>query len=445
MTSTQLTQRPMTQRPMTQRHVTHAPDQDGARRSRLTTENAVFVGALAVGMVHAVDDAVVNRQPGVPVSQHLPGLLAVAVAAAVAALLFQRLRPGLRSALALTAGSVVLANGAMHVVHVAAVRMEHSDLTGVLAAVAASALIGLGVVIPVLHRNEVPGTRARRWARRVVVIVVGAVVAQLVVAPVVIGIVQTHKFRESIGEPPGSPYRTVSFSATDGLQLSGWYHPSTNGAAVVIVSSARGDRSKSVDHAELLVGHGYGVLLYDARGSGLSEGTPNGWGWEWEHDVAGAIDFLQAQDGIDDDRIGGLGLSTGADVLIDVAAHDPDLRAVVSDGATGRSFADRPPGALSAVMAAGMFTAGRLFGGTAPGEPLRELVGEAAPKPILLVAAGSLPGEIVANERYAEAGPSATLWKLPEVTHTRAVVEVADEYERRVLEHFDVALLTGSR
>jgi hypothetical protein len=56
-----------------------------------------------------------------------------------------------------------------------------------------------------------------------------------------------------------------------------------------------------------------------------------------------------------------------------------------------------------------------------------------------------LPFELVANERYAEAGPSTTLWRLPEATHTRAVVEVADEYERRVVEHFDVALLDRSR
>ena len=432
MTSTQLLESPSTGEHL-------------VRASRTRTENAVFLSALCVGIVHAVDDALLHRQPGVPATQHLLALGVVATAAAGAALVFHRLRPGLRSALALVSGTVVAANGAMHVIHVALVRMDHSDLTGIVAAVAGLTLIGLGVTIPVRHRHEVPGTRARRWTRRLTAVAVGAVVAQLVVAPVVVGLVQTHKFREAIGAPPGPDYRSVSFSSADGLRLSGWYHPSTNGAAVVIVSSARGDRSKSVDHAALLADHGYGVLLYDARGSGLSEGSPNGWGWEWEHDVTGALDFLKAQDGIDDGRIGGLGLSTGADVLLEVAAIDRDLRAVVSDGATGRSYADRPPGVLSALMAAGMFTSGRVLGGTVPGEPLRELVAEAAPTPILLVAAGSLPGELVANERYAEAGPSTTLWQLPEVTHTRAIVEVADEYERRVVAHFDVALLGGPR
>ena len=406
----------------------------------MTTEKRVFATALAVGLAHAVDDALLHRQPGVPVTRHLVALLAVTVAAVLAVLVLDRLRPGLRAGLALAGGGVVLANGALHLLHVAGGEAERSDLSGVLAAVAGLVLLGLGVVIPARHRHEVPGTATRRWVRRVSAVVLGAVAAQLVLAPVLVGIVQTHRFRAAVGAPPGPAYRSVAFRSTDGLRLSGWYHPSTNGAAVVVVSSASGDRSGSVAHARLLADHGYGVLLYDARGSGLSEGDPNGWGWEWPRDVAGALDFLQAQDGVEDDRIGGLGLSTGADVLIEVAAHDPELRAVVADGATGRSFADRPPGVLSAVVSAGMFTAGRLFGGTSPGAPLSELIGEAAPTPILLIGTGSLEGELTLNERYAEAGPSATLWRLPEVRHTRAIAEVPDEYERRVVAHFDTAL-----
>ena len=406
----------------------------------MSTEKRVFATALAVGLAHAVDDALLHRQPGVPVTRHLVALLAVTVAAVLAVLVLDRLRPGLRAGLALAGGGVVLANGALHLLHVAGGEADHSDLSGVLAAVAGLVLLGLGVVIPARHRHEVHGTATRRWVRRVSAVVLGAVAAQLVLAPVLVGIVQTHRFRAAVGAPPGPAYRPVAFRSTDGLRLSGWYHPSTNGAAVVVVSSASGDRSGSVAHARLLADHGYGVLLYDARGSGLSEGDPNGWGWEWPHDVAGALDFLQAQDGVEDDRIGGLGLSTGADVLIEVAAHDPELRAVVADGATGRSFADRPPGVLSAVVSAGMFAAGRLFGGTSPGAPLSELIGEAAPTPILLIGTGSLEGELTLNERYAEAGPSATLWRLPQVRHTRAIAEVPDEYERRVVAHFDTAL-----
>ena len=342
------------------------------------------------------------------------------------------------------AGAVILgANGVLHVMHVTELGPEHSDATGVLAALAAVVMLGLGLTVPVRHRSEIGGTATRRWTRRVLAVVGAAAFAQLVLMPVVVGLVQTHTFRHAIGEPPGPGYEDVSFTSTDGLRLAGWYRPSSNGAAVLIVSSARGDRSGSTAHAALLAQHGYGVLLYDARGTGLSEGSPNGWGWEWERDVSGALDFLQKSAGIDPHRIGGLGLSTGADVLIESAAADPRLQAVVSDGATGRSFADRPPGLLSAIVSAGMFTSGRLFSGAAPGGPLRELIAEAAPTPILLIAAGTLPGEIAANEKYSE-GPSTSLWRLPHVRHTKAIVEVADEYESRVVAHLDAALLDHS-
>src|SRR5204862_143617 len=73
---------------------------------------------------------------------------------------------------------------------------------------------------------------------------------------------------------------------------------------------------------------------------GESEGSPNAFGWGWQDDVEGAVDFLEARADVDRGRIGGLGLSTGADVLLQVAARDRRLAAVVSDGASGESFAD---------------------------------------------------------------------------------------------------------
>lgn len=407
-----------------------------------TLEKRLFLGAVAVGLLHAVDDAVLNLQPGVPADQHLMALAAATVVGVTAAVLFTRLRPGLRAGLAVVIGAVTVTNGAMHVAHVATAGVSGSDLSGVLAALAGVVLIGLGATIPVVHRDERSDTPRRRWVNRAVAVGVGAVVAQFVVIPVGVGLVQTHQYRHDAGAPPSGDFRTVAFASSDGLDLAGWYHPSQNRAAVVIVNSARGDRGGSLGHAELLASHGYGVLLYDARGAGESDGSPNGWGWDWQFDVEGALAFLERQPDVDPDRLGGLGLSTGADVLIEVAAKNRDLSVVVADGATGRSYADRLPGRLNAAIAWPMFAAGQLFSGSAPGEPLRELVAQVAPTPLLLIAAGSIPGEIPVNQIYAEAaGEPVELWTLPDVAHTRARAEVAAEYERRVIEHLDTTLL----
>ena len=411
-------------------------------RVTLTTETRVFAAAVLIGLLHAVDDAVLNRQPGVPADQHLPALAAVTLAGVLAAALFGRLRPGLRSALALTAGALTITNGAMHVIHVATVEVSGSDITGVLAAVSGLVLLGLGIAIPIVHRGEGATGTVRRWVNRGIALVALAVVSQFVVVPVMVGLVQTHMYRKEVAEPPSPDFQAVTFESTDELTLSGWYRPSQNRAAVVIVNSAGGIRNGSIAHAELLAEHGYGVLLYDARGTGTSDGTPNGWGWGWEHDVAGAVSFLQRQPDVDPSRLGGLGLSTGADVLIESAATEHDLRVVISDGATGMSFADTPDGVADAALMWPMFTAGELFSGESQDKPLRELAAEVSPTSLLLIAAGSMPMEIPANERYAAAANEPVeLWRLPEVAHTHAIDEVPGEYERRVIDQLDSVLL----
>ena len=87
---------------------------------------------------------------------------------------------------------------------------------------------------------------------------------------------------------------------------------------------------------------------------------------------------------MDPERIGGLGLSTGADVLIEVAAGDKRLTAVVGDGATGRSTDDEPESGLDPVTATyfrSMFTATRIISGEEPGPPLEDLAARVSPTP----------------------------------------------------------------
>jgi hypothetical protein len=146
-------------------------------------------------------------------------------------------------------------------------------------------------------------------------------------------------------------------------------------------------------------------------------------------------------------RVGGLGLSTGADVLIEVAAGSEEVAAVVSDGATGRSLADYLAlDADDAVLGApfyGMLTAAiEVITRSSPGRPLEELVPEVSPTPLLLVAAGGLASELDFNRVYARvANEPFEFWELRDVGHTAAVRERADEYEQKVVGFLDAALL----
>lgn len=121
----------------------------------------------------------------------------------------------------------------------------------------------------------------------------------------------------------------VVFRSPDGLALQGWYQPSRNRAAVLLVHGAGENRLWWLDEAEALARRGFGVLLYDSRAHGESEGTLQSWGDHEQLDVIGALDFLSARPDVDPARLGAEGFSVGASAVALAAARDARVRAVV--------------------------------------------------------------------------------------------------------------------
>jgi uncharacterized protein len=413
----------------------------GVRRRR-AGESLVFGVATAVGVVHALDDAFVHRGSGLGLGQHaLAGAVAVLAALAGAAA-FPALRPGLRAVLAFAFGSLALVNGMLHVAHLQKHGVAASDVTGALAAAAGVVLIGLAVAIPWRHRGEGAAPPWRRWTYRVLAVPVALVAGFVTIVPIGMAMFDAHKPRTPIGPAPGADYADVTFRASDGLRIEGWYRPSRNGAAVLLVHGGGGDREGAVRHAKMLVRHGYGVLLYDARGRGESEGSPNGYGWDWTKDVAGAVAFLDGRDDVEPDRIGALGISTGADVVLQAAATRGGLHAVVTDGAAAGSFADwrrlQGVNAMTPVFWT-QFAALKVLTGDSPGPPLADLVPRIE-APLLLISADRHE-ERDFNVKYERlARPAAQHWNLPDVGHTHGLRDRPREYERRVAGFFDRAL-----
>ena len=107
-----------------------------------------------------------------------------------------------------------------------------------------------------------------------------------------------------------------------------------------MMSGGGGDIRGTISHAKMLVRHGYGVLLFGGRGTGNSEGTVNSYGWGREKDAAAALDYLATRDDVQPGRVGALGLSTGADMAIDIAARRDDVNAVVADGTAAIGYED---------------------------------------------------------------------------------------------------------
>ncbi len=239
----------------------------------------------------------------------------------------------------------------------------------------------------------------------------------------------------------GLSYRDVRFATADGVSLSGWYVPSANRAAVVLLHGAGSTRSNVLDHAAVLANHGYGVLLFDSRGHGRSGGRAMDFGWYGDQDTAAAVSFLTTQPDVDPARIAAIGMSMGGEEAIGAAASDTRIRAVVAEGATNRVTADKAwmseefgwRGTFSRGLEWLVYnTADLLTAGRQP-IPLREAAAAAAPRPILLIAAGDVADEATAD-RYIQAGSpqSVEVWVVPDTGHTAALDTHPQEWEQRV-------------
>jgi hypothetical protein len=429
-----------------------APARDDARthatrgpRAAARAETLAFRLAMAAAALWVVDDAFWHREPGTAVGDHLvSGLVPVALAGLLA-FAYPRLRPGARALAALTAGTLMIVVGIVDGFrHVAVDQLGGDDVTAILTALAGAALMVLGAAR--LWRSRRLDERPwRRYLRRALLAAVAALATVFVVMPVAFAIVANHKARAPVaGVDLGRPSVDVTLTTSDELRLAGWYVPSRNGAAVIAFPGRKGP----VPHARMLVRHGYGVLLLDRRGEGESEGDFNARGWGGEPDLRAAIAYLRSRPDVEDGRIGGLGLSVGGELLLQTAANDAGLRAVVSEGAGLRSAAeqkhmpDTPPEPLRWIAPITMETvAGIVLADRLPPTDLVDLMPRIAPRPVLLVrGTRGNPDESLNRAYRAAGGPTAALWEIAGAGHTGGIAADPVEYERRVVGFFDRAL-----
>jgi fermentation-respiration switch protein FrsA (DUF1100 family) len=399
--------------------------------------------------VHVVDDNFVQPQPGTSARDHLiSGLvpLAVLVLSAVA---YPRLSGCGRAGVAFTLGVFGIVAGSEAAYYTLDPGPSGDDYTGLFSILAGLTLVVVGAVtLWTTRRRE--GSRFRRYARRCLIGAGSVVFGFYIVLPLGISYVSTHVGRLPASDVDlGPSAEEVTFTTSDGITIAASYIPSRNGAAVIAFPGRSGPQA----HARMLARHGYGVLLFDLRGDGESEGDPNGFGWASEKDVMGAVAFLKRRSEVDSHRIGGLGLSVAGELLLQTAAHTDDLRAVVSEGAGSRSIGEdleRPDGGdnwLVSYPIAAMISAGSaVFSNTSPPPHLNDLVGRIAPRSVFLIyTTHGVDTEDLNPLYYRAAGEPKTIWKIPEAGHTGGLTARPREYERRVIAFFDRALLEGPR
>lgn len=402
-------------------------------------ERLLFTGAVAVVALHSATDAFVTLEPGTDRRDHLSAGLASLAVLAGAVLLAPRLRPGLRAALALALGVLALEGAVLAVADARAVGAHGDDWTGFMLAPAGLALCGLAA--GVLWRSRKSGRL--RHVRRALLGVAAAAGAYTLVVPVGVALLATHRPRDaSAALDIGRPAQAVLLRTADGLRLNGRYVPSRNGAAVVVFPGS----ASRAPQARVLARHGYGVLMLDMRGYLDSDGDPNMFGWGATRDIDAGIAFLRARRDVRDGRVGGIGFSVGGELMLEAAARNAALRAVVADGAGERSVRESalrgPRGWLSLPALAVQTAALAVLSGEAPPPSLVDLVPRIAPRPLRLIGAGrDNGGEDLQPHYFAAAGEPKAFWKISEAGHTGGYDARPRDYARRVVSFFDRALL----
>ena len=239
-------------------------------------------------------------------------------------------------------------------------------------------------------------------------------------------------------------FRDVTFPSRDGLTLFGRFVPGKNHTTIILLHGLGGTGSDMLLHAEVLVKAGYGVFLIDLRAHGSSDGDTSTYGLHEADDVAGAVDYLLTRVDVNGQKIGALGISLGAQAALRGALKSEHIRALALEGLNPSRLSDhggRPKSLQRWLNYPINWLYYRAYAFMIGGKDIGvlEVIGEIAPRPILFIASGA-KDIYFSRLFYAAANEPKELWELPNGLHGGAILQGAQEYQKRLLEFFGEAL-----
>ena len=208
----------------------------------------------------------------------------------------------------------------------------------------------------------------------------------------------------------------------------------------------KADRREMLEEAQMLARHGYGVLLTTVRAHDRSDGKLISIGFREMQDLDAWYQFLLARPEVDPEKIGLLGNSMGGSLVIQYAAQNDRIGAVVAhsapsslDDVVGTSithFTGLPAFPFAPAI---VFWAEREVGVDSAEISAKRWIGEISPRPILLLHGGAETVISVDSGQllYEAAGEPKELWFEPALDHTDFDIELPEQYEARVVGFYD--------
>ena len=247
--------------------------------------------------------------------------------------------------------------------------------------------------------------------------------------------------------PPGNTLREsriefqpLDLITKDGIRLAAWYTPPRKGA-VILLAHGYGDNRPEWVHA-MLAKKGYGVISWDARAHGESDGEISTVGYLEVLDVKAALDFVLAQPDVN--HVGAWGGSMGGATLIRATAQFPEIEALFVDS----SFASLNDELDFLVPYPVINPLAKFLAEWQTGFSIRDLnlvedIARISPRPVYIVHSN---GDTVAppssgQELFNAANEPRYLWVDKDAAHLAIYLDNPRRYQRRLIGFFDEWLL----
>lgn len=253
-----------------------------------------------------------------------------------------------------------------------------------------------------------------------------------------------HPARQTVStallQANGIEYQEVELLTEDNVRLSAWYTPPQNGT-VILVAHGYGDK-RIESFYELFASQGYGVVAWDFRVHGESEGDFSSLGYFEVLDAKAALDFALAQPGVE--HVGAWGGSMGAVTMIRATAQYPEIEALVADSpfvTLEEEMNLRVP--FPVIRSLIRFFAERESGVTLDQVRPVDDIALISPRPVFLIQGmsdGMVPLDS-AQRLYDAAGEPRQLWLENDVPHLSMYSYYKMMYTNRVIGFFEEYLL----
>ena len=132
------------------------------------------------------------------------------------------------------------------------------------------------------------------------------------------------------------PYLEVGIPSSKDNDIPGWWIPGLKHAPGIILAPGYGmNRADALSLAVALRQHGFNILIFDQRGSGVSHRGASTLGFREAEDMANAIQFLKSRPESNSECLGIWGVDVSAYAALKAAAKFPEVKAIAVDSPYG--------------------------------------------------------------------------------------------------------------